>query len=345
MIVPAFLFNFPLLSASRRPAHFLAFQRAQASSMFPLIPNRYRFGDRVVAVEITRHDLIKTHSQAPDLVNAIATSEGRYSRSQALGLAVSGASPVLGYHFFHWSVALMVLAFVLDYVASWVTDLLKHLWVPELVDAEISRATDAELAVSVAVAMARPERSTRTTRASPSRPVLVYHVSEVAQHSALRQLILFVFWMLFWVLFPLGIALRIALVDINSPANALPLLLLLIPVLANLFLAKYQVEHAALDGSANPQLYPNAPASIAVFFGSLLLMQCVSMLLSAATDEPFLKSHSAGGVYLACYLVVSLAIAIFSQARNARWSSVLSKFANENREDLLAKLSRSNSWV
>jgi hypothetical protein len=313
--------------------------------MFPLIPYRDSFGS-ARAVAITRHDLIKAHNQAPEPVNAMSMAQGRHSRAQALNLVLAYALPLVGYLFLHWSALLITLSLLLDYATNWLSDRLRHRWDPELVETEISRAADAQTAVTAATALKYPGRMRRGTRDHPERRVLVLYVPKSDELSSSRRSLQPVVIAFLSIVLPLITVVGIVLISVK-PRDYLPALaLMLTAALINLGLARYQSIHAAVDGTPNPQLYPQATASLVVLSCGPLLFGLVAMLVSAVSGSSFIESHDLeviGGVYLSCFFAVSGCIAVISQERNARWSRVLSEFAETGRERLLATLSSFNA--
>lgn len=138
--------------------------------MFPLIPYRFRLGTKTLLVPITLDDLLKAYNAAPDLVEEIQHNEGRFWRSQGLNLMLSGCVPLAGYLLFDWPMSVLMFALVLGYATTWLCDFIRSARVPYIVDEEIARAADTELAAEVAAALNAPEHALRSDPASSQPP-------------------------------------------------------------------------------------------------------------------------------------------------------------------------------
>ena len=100
-----------------------------------------------------------------------------------------------------------------------------------------------------------------------------------------------------------------------------------------------------LDGTPNPQLYPQASVNFTVLVAGILLFGIVGMLVSTVTSSSFVERQDPrviGGVFLSCFFLVLACVAVASQKRNARWSRGLVEFAATSRERLLATLETFN---
>ena len=312
------------------------------------MPSHWAF--KIYEGPLSKSSLMRAHCGAPELLSILDSELHSYWRHQALNLAVGGAVPLLGYLWLGWSGPLIALSLILHLIASGVGDRLKLHLAGRQVMEELGRTWEIEHLDAVERAMTRPRLSRGPPSASPHRlrrPRWVYKGVDIEQdpfescHSFITKAQETVATPVFVMTFALIHSVRHEI----DPTAAL---LLVLGMLAEVTRAGFFARRARDTEEVGPELLPNGMLTCAVLFTAfalmLPLMEMIEML------DPILpegvvhvwETNPLGLLIPVSYLLSCLALVIGSQFRNRHRLQALTRFAYQDREQLLQQWCRLN---